>query len=87
MVTALRSGPRPRTARSAFALVALDGRPRYALQGLGGVAVGQLADAVRVHHALHAVGAALLTQGLVQAVGLAVHGDAFAGLGGFLSPA
>ncbi len=54
-----------------FTLVALHRDPRNALQRFGGVVVRQLADAVCMHHALDAVGTALVLQCLVDADGLA----------------
>ena len=60
---------------AAFALVALHRQARYALQRLGRVVVRQLADAIGMHHAFHAVGTALLLERLVDAHRLADHLD------------
>ena len=62
---------------AAFTLIALDRKSGDALQGFGGVVVRQLADAVGVDHALHAVGVALFLQCFVEADGLADHFDVF----------
>jgi hypothetical protein len=60
---------------AAFTLIALHRQARDALQGFSGVVVRQLADAIGMDHAFHAVGAALFPQCLVDADGLADHLD------------
>ena len=64
---------------AALALVALHAHARQALGGFGDVLVRQLGHAVGVHGALHAVGATLLLECLVDAGGLADHFDMLVG--------
>ncbi|MNN52615.1 hypothetical protein D3C81_1673250 [compost metagenome] len=67
----------PHADKPAFALVALDADTGQALHRFGDVFIRQLRNAVGMHDALDAVGAALLLEGLIDAGRLADHFNVF----------